>query len=115
MPGGRKLSSGEQRGPAEQEVRAVMDGVRGRAGSQHIRCVQTAPSPPMYRAFFSFSSLEFHPVVQTTPNPGRAEGVRKFVLGSPKAPEKPPRVKGQVSPPDLRATLRRKAPSEELT
>lgn len=89
MPGGRKLSSGEQWGPAEWEVCAVMEGVRGRAGSQHIRCVQTTPPPPTYGGFLSFSSLEFRPLVQTTPNPWRAEGLRKFVLGSPKAPEKP--------------------------
>lgn len=88
---GRQLSSGEQGGPVELETHTMMDGDHGRAGSQHIRYVQTALPPPAYGGFFSFSSLEFHLLVQTTPDPWRAEGVRKFMLGSPKASREAPK------------------------
>lgn len=88
---GRQLSSGKQWGPVELETRAVIDGDHGRAGLQHIRCVQTAPPPPQpVGVSFPFFSLEFHPLVQTTPSPWRAEGVRKFMLGSPKASRETP-------------------------
>lgn len=91
MLSGKQLSSGEQWGPVEMETPAVMDGDHGRASSQHIRCVQTALTPPACGGFFSFFSLEFHPLVQTTPNPWRAEGVRKFLVGSPKASREIPK------------------------
>lgn len=75
----------------ELDTHTVIDGDHGRAGSQHIRCVQTAPPPPACGGFFSFFSLEFHPLVQTTPSCWRAEGVRKFMLGSPKASRETPK------------------------
>lgn len=88
---GKQLSSGEQWGPVELETPTEMDGDHGRASSQHIRCVQTAPPPAACGGFFSFFSLEFHPLVQTTLNPWRAEGVRKFLLESPKASRETPK------------------------
>lgn len=54
---GRQLSPREQWGPVELETPTVMDGDHGRASSQHIRCVQTAPPPPACGVFFSFFFL----------------------------------------------------------
>lgn len=57
MPSGRQLSSGEQWGPAEWKARAVTDGNHSRAGSQHIRCVQTTPPlPDIWGFLFLFLS-----------------------------------------------------------
>lgn len=57
---------------------------------------------------FSFSSLEFHPLVQTTPSPQRVQGEPQRLQRNPQI------VDGQVSSWALLAMLRRKAPSGDL-
>lgn len=63
---------------------------------------------------FPFLLLNFIYWFRQLPTPGELKVLGSSCWGAPKPPEKPQSVKGQVSPWDLPAVLRRKAPSGEL-
>lgn len=70
--------------------------------------------PSLWGFLFLFFLLNSIHWFKQLPTPGELKVLGSLCWGAPKPPEKPQRVKGQVSPWDLPAVLRRKAPSGEL-